>query len=178
MSVSVRELRLYAGAIAVYLVSALLVSDFAKPWSATDWYSISVGVLLFMLGIRLTSRQSQLQTAQADLELREKVTCFYANSASLTIEGDLSKAFNVLGDALSALPLFALADGASQRSFLRGLTPALQSVVDALGTNPKIDAALRELADDLRNALAPALAKSADGAAVLAIVDRIRALSP
>jgi len=62
-----RAAKLYLLVVAIYLGSALPVSFFVLSWSSTDWYAISVGVALFLLGIRLREAQSRLQRVLAEL---------------------------------------------------------------------------------------------------------------
>jgi hypothetical protein len=97
-----------------------------------------VTAILSVAAIALGVQQGEVQKRLANLELREKMTCFGANRFHLDAQTDHSAwAFNIVGDAQSSLPLYASADAKVRAEFVGELRKALEAVerkVDMPGT--------------------------------------------
>lgn len=139
-------------------VTALFAESAGDQWTRADWYSSVVGLAVFLIGIYLGFGQNQLQRALADLELREKITCFDGNGA--TIEGapePVARTLNLVGDARSALPVFDLAHDELKLEFLDALATNLKLVrelVDCPATR-RLAARAAVLSDEIENAQTP-----------------------
>ena len=107
-----------AVALCIACVAVTLPIGLKYDWDSSAWYGATVTILLFLVGYILGFRQGdiqaeqrELQRALANLELQEKITCFHANSIALQNDPRLlDRAFNISGDARSALFLFSHAD--------------------------------------------------------------------
>lgn len=70
--------------------------------AGSDTYFAASGLALFVLGLFIVRRQSQLQAALADLEVEEKITVLLAHAAALLDDDKSYVGFNVVGDAMRA----------------------------------------------------------------------------
>jgi hypothetical protein len=147
---------IFAFCVVAWVIGSGLYEVFAgAALGSAYWLGAVFAMILAGAGLRLAYEQGDLQVRLADLELREKMTCFDANRFHLNrATAEAAWAFNIIGDARSALPLYTSATEEVQKEFAALLGDALANVKDCLeGMSPKTQADLRDRALQLQVAL-------------------------
>jgi len=126
-----------------------------SDWNSADWASITIGLVLFVVGWWLSRRQGQiiehvghlaesqtqvlgqvgtltgeihdLQSAVAELQIREKVGVIREGAYQVQ-QGDQSAVFTLLQDTLSVLPLYEYAGTELRTIYEDALCTALETV--------------------------------------------------
>lgn len=153
-------------ALAGVTVTAVFASIADDQWTLGDWYSSIVGLAVFVIGVFLSfgqgdlqRDQKRLQEALGDLELREKITCFYAQGAELERSPDtIERAFGLIGDARAALPVFSHASRELQHEFLQALAlniKYIRSAADDERFASDLASLARRLVDELEKVTCP-----------------------
>jgi hypothetical protein len=124
--------KVFGAVVGAWLVGSIVLQFAVEPLGAGFWLGALAAVILSSAGVVLAVQQGRLQERMANLELREKMTCFDSNRIHLEdpARGGEACAFTIVGDARSAIPLFASATRPVQEEFVDILRRALEAVGD------------------------------------------------
>ena len=145
--------KLLSVAVVAWAVASVVVEVTGTALGTAYWLGACFAFILSVAGVALATEQGSLQSRLADLELREKVTCFDANRFHLDDEATARAAwaFNIIGDARSALPLFTRAADPVRAEFKLFLEQALDEIQTRISTMPPaVQADLRDRAGKLK----------------------------
>ena len=158
----------FSGRIAAWLAASIVLEFTGRSLGTGYWMGACIAVILSLAGLVLALGQGDLQERLADLELREKMTCFDSNRFHLDEETTQEAwAFNIIGDARSALALFTSAARPVQDEFVLVLRLALERLAERFkAMPPSVQEELRERAERLRAELNASRSDALRGLAV------------
>jgi hypothetical protein len=147
----------FVGAViaAVWLgIAATLAGNF--DWGPSSWFSAVSGLLVFLVALWLNRKQTLLQTALANLELREKIGVINGQAEEVADSRLHNRAYYFFGDVMASVALFDKADKQAQEKYVTAVDATLAQVKKHIfeGRHPADDK-LYKLAQELYEMLVP-----------------------
>jgi HAMP domain-containing protein len=139
--------------VAVWLgLAAILARN--HDWGASSWFSAVSGLLVFLVALWLSRQQTLLQTALANLELREKIGVINGQADEIGEQGLHHRAIYFFGDVMASLALFDKADKKEQATYVTAVNTTLAQVKKhVFDQGLPADDKLYKLAQELRDML-------------------------
>jgi hypothetical protein len=145
----------FVGAViaAIWLGLAAILAD-NHDWGAGSWFSAVSGLLVFLVALWLSRQQTLLQTALANLELREKIGVINGQADEVAEPGLHHRAIYFFGDVMASLALFDKADKKEQETYITAVYTTLGQVKKHIfDQDLPVDDKLYRLARELREML-------------------------
>jgi hypothetical protein len=138
---------------AIWLGLAAILAR-SHDWGAGSWFSAVSGLLVFLVALWLSRQQTILQTALANLELREKIGVINGQADEVAKPGLHHRAIYFFGDVMASLALFDKADKKEQETYITAVYTTLAEVQKHIfDKDLPADDKLYKLARELREML-------------------------